>query len=111
MRDYILIKRNRDTEYVFGLRTDSLKLKTNRALAEISGRLGYKKLTTHSFRHSVGFHLLRAGCDIRYIQEILGHKKLATTEVYTKIEKDDLKRVLDKYHPRQFRGKTNETDI
>ena len=47
--------------------------------------------------------LLKNGCDMRCIQEILGHKELRTTQVYTKVEKEDLKNVLDKYHPRIFR--------
>ena len=58
---------------------------------------------THNFRHALGTHLLRAGCDIRYVQEILGHSRLRSTEIYTKIDKEDLKKVLDKYHPRQFK--------
>jgi site-specific recombinase XerD len=62
----------------------------------------YGEYTTHFFRHSVGYHLLKAGCDIRYIQEILGHERLRSTEVYTKVDKEDLLGVIDKYHPRQW---------
>lgn len=62
----------------------------------------YGNYTSHVFRHSVGYHLLKAGCDIRYIQELLGHERLRSTEIYTKVDKEDLVGVIDKFHPRQF---------
>jgi len=60
-------------------------------------------ITTHGFRHSLGTHLLRAGCDMRHIQAILGHESLNTTQIYTKVNKDDLRRSLDEFHPRQWK--------
>ena len=52
---------------------------------------------------SLGTHLLRSGCDIRYIQTILGHDSIDSTQVYTNVYKDDLRSSIDKYHPRKFR--------
>ena len=47
---------------------------------------GIKKgVTTHSLRHSFSSHLLESGVDLRYIQEILGHKSSKTTEIYTHV--------------------------
>jgi site-specific recombinase XerD len=46
--------------------------------------------------------MLRAGCNIRHIQSILGHRRLASTEIYTKVEKEDLKGVVDACHPRKW---------
>lgn len=57
-------------------------------------------LTCHGFRHSVGTHLLQKGCDLRYIQMILGHEDLVSTALYTRISKEDLRGQLDKFHPR-----------
>ena len=65
-------------------------------------------ITSHGFRHCVGTHLLRAGCDIRHIQVILGHDKLETTQIYTHLNKDDVKKSLDAHHPRKWKFKQEE---
>jgi site-specific recombinase XerD len=94
------LRNNRNS--LFGLKSSSLEKELNKLLKKTAERLLYPKVTSHSFRHCLGYHLLRAGCDIRYIQEILGHKSLHNTEIYTKVDKEDLKKVFDKNHPRTF---------
>jgi site-specific recombinase XerD len=69
----------------------------------LAAELDLPEFTSHGFRHCVGYHLLRAGCQVRYIQEILGHEHIQSTEVYTKIDKENLKAVLDQYHPRRWK--------
>lgn len=54
----------------------------------------------HLLRHACASHMLKNGCDIRHIQELLGHNALTTTQIYTHINKRDLKSVLDRMHPR-----------
>jgi site-specific recombinase XerD len=60
-----------------------------------------KKITTHSLRHTMATHLLQNKASIRAIQEILGHEQLSSTQVYTKVDVSDLRKVIDKAHPRE----------
>ncbi|GHV12896.1 hypothetical protein FACS189491_06810 [Spirochaetia bacterium] len=93
-----------DRDTVFGASPQWLTAAVNSGLKEACGELGLPVITSHGFRHSLGTHLLRAGCDLRYIQIILGHERLSTTQIYTSVDKEDLKKSLDRYHPRK-RGK------
>lgn len=58
-----------------------------------------KKVTPHTFRHSMATHLLRNGADLRHIQAILGHASLESTQVYTHLSVENLRQVVKKAHP------------
>jgi integrase/recombinase XerD len=59
-----------------------------------------KRVSSHTFRHSIATHLLRGGADIRHIQVLLGHRSLQATERYTRVEISDLRDVMRRAHPR-----------
>ena len=96
----------RESKHIFGTKSGkTIEGAVNRILKKEAEICGIGKFTSHGFRHSLGYHLLRRGCDMRYIQLILGHDDMNSTVLYTRVSKGDLKSELDKYHPRRIHGK------
>ena len=91
------LKEYGESKYLFPSR-DREKYLTTRSVEKIftnaCKKAGVKKkATAHSLRHSFATHLLESGVDLRYIQELLGHKSSKTTEVYTHVSNKELSKI------------------
>lgn len=64
-----------------------------------------KNVTSHTFRHTCATHMIQNGANIRYVQELLGHESLLTTQIYTHLTINDLKAAHKKCHPREMEAR------
>lgn len=94
----------KSTDRLFVSRTGRPLDRTNawRLVVKYARRMGITgKLSPHTLRHTFATHLLSGGADIRVVQELLGHADVATTQVYTHVDRARLKAIHSKFHPRQ----------
>ncbi|MCS3867169.1 integrase/recombinase XerD [Chryseobacterium ginsenosidimutans] len=96
-------KKYEDTLFLNSRGTSMSRVIVFLIIKELTDKAGVsKKISPHTFRHSFATHLLQNGADLRYIQEMLGHSSITTTEIYTHLKTEELRDVILNYHPRNI---------
>jgi integrase/recombinase XerC len=78
----------------------SLDAWLNYHLRRVCKSLKLPRISAHGFRHAVATHLLKKGASIREVQEYLGHRRIRNTETYTRVTTEDVRHVIERFHPR-----------
>ncbi|PQA94303.1 integrase/recombinase XerD [Chryseobacterium piscicola] len=98
---YKMTKKHEDTLFLNSRGTSMSRVIVFLIIKELTDRAGVsKKISPHTFRHSFATHLLQNGADLRFIQEMLGHSSITSTEVYTHLKNEELRDVILNFHPR-----------
>ena len=101
-RSHVVIKTgNEDILFINRRGTALSRVMVFIILKDLTAKAGIKKnIHPHTLRHSFATHLVEAGADLRAVQEMLGHKSITTTEIYTHLDRTYLRQTMEKFHPR-----------
>ena len=108
-RNQVIAKKDYE-DYLFLSRrgTNLSRIMIFHMIKEFAALAGIKKnISPHTFRHSFATHLLEGGANLRAIQSMLGHETIATTEIYTHIDRNMLRSEIIEHHPRNIKYRKN----
>ncbi len=102
VRTHVNIKKgNEDILFLNKRGTKLSRVMVFMIIKDLAAAINLKKsISPHTFRHSFATHLIEGGADLRAVQEMLGHESITTTEIYTHLDRDYLKQIIQEFHPR-----------
>lgn len=102
IRSHLVIKKGNEDIIFLNRRGAKLtRVMVFTIIKDLVRKVGFtKQISPHTFRHSFATHLIEGGADLRAVQEMLGHESITTTEIYTHLDRDYLKQIIQEYHPR-----------
>jgi integrase/recombinase XerD len=106
IRTYIDLYRGKEPGYLF-LTILGRQLRRQllcKMVVEYARKAGIRGVTTHTLRHACATHLLEQGANLRFIQKMLGHSTIASTERYTHLSGKEMQEMFEQYHPRRIKG-------
>ncbi len=111
VRPHLLKSKRKENRVFISMRGAGLSRKSIwKRFKEICGRAGIEA-KVHTLRHSFATHLLQGGADLRSVQELLGHADIATTQIYTHVENEQLRKIHDALHPRGFESREDSESL
>lgn len=101
IRNHLTIKKGQEDILFLNQRGSGLsRVMIFYIIKQLALEAGIKKsISPHTFRHSFATHLVEGGADLRAVQEMLGHQSITTTEIYTHLDREFLRKTLEKFHP------------
>lgn len=105
VKAYLAVRRRKEVSGVERLFVSPAGLPIDRQVihafvAEYAGKCGFVGVSPHTLRHSFATHMIQNNADIRSVQQMLGHADISTTQVYTHITSEQIKRNYERFHPR-----------
>lgn len=95
-----VLKGNEDKVFLNKRGTKLSRIMIFLIIKDLVKKAGIKKtVSPHTFRHSFATHLVEGGADLRAVQEMLGHESITTTEIYTHLDREFLRKTLENFHP------------
>ncbi len=109
LRSYLILRRKKETieienMFVTGDGNPLSRQEIYLMIRELGEKIGIQGISPHTLRHSFATHLIQNRADVRSVQQLLGHADISTTQIYTHVTNQHLKRAYDDFHPRATGG-------